>query len=115
MLPYAVSYDDFISPDDDKRLEVFLRDKKTEGQDSIIFRKELKRIIRIALAHLPEQAQELLGGHGLERSVSLGHLARSNVAEGLLQALAFGELHLVDLIAKSNVVIETTTDLGVLE
>jgi RNA polymerase nonessential primary-like sigma factor len=60
MLPYAVSYDDFISPDDDKRLEVFLRDVKSEGQDKIIFRKELKNIIRTALTGLPRRERYII-------------------------------------------------------
>jgi RNA polymerase nonessential primary-like sigma factor len=60
MLPYAVSYDDFISPDDDKRLEVFLRDVKSEGQDKIIFRKELKTIIKAALTDLPRRERYII-------------------------------------------------------
>ena len=99
MLPYAVSYDDFISPDDDKRLEVFLRDKKTEGQDSIIFRKELKRIIRIALAHLPRRERYIIERRfGLEDDLNLTleaisrtlHLSKERVRQ--LEQEALGKL-----------------------
>ena len=60
MLPYAVSYDAYIRPDDDKRLEVFLRDVKSECQEKRIFLTEIKSIVRSALKSLPHRERFII-------------------------------------------------------
>ncbi len=60
MLPYAVSYDAFVTPDENKRMEVFLRDTKSEGQETRVFKKELKRILRSALTGLPRRERFII-------------------------------------------------------
>lgn len=60
MLPYAVSYDAYVRPDDDKRLEVFLRDVNSETQEKRIFLIEIKSIVRSALKSLPRRERFII-------------------------------------------------------
>ncbi|MBI4161848.1 MAG: sigma-70 family RNA polymerase sigma factor [Acidobacteria bacterium] len=60
MPPYTISYDDFISPDENKRLEVFLRDRTSEDPEMKILRKEIRGIVRTALTSLPRRERYII-------------------------------------------------------
>ena len=60
MLPHAVSYDAFVTPDENKRMEVFLRDNKSEGQETKVFKSELRLILHSALTGLPRRERFII-------------------------------------------------------
>ena len=61
LLPYATSYDDFVSPDEDARLEAFLSDPEAAyRQERDIQREEVDGIIKGAMTHLPPRERYIL-------------------------------------------------------
>lgn len=61
LLPYATSYDDFVSPDEDARLEAFLSDPEAAyRQERDIQREEVDSIIKGAMTHLPPRERYIL-------------------------------------------------------
>ncbi len=59
-LPYATSYDDFISPDDDTRLEAFIKDPDSFRQEKEILRSQVDRILKTALTTLPPRERYII-------------------------------------------------------
>jgi len=61
LLPYATSYDDFISPDEEARLEAFISDPEASfRQERDIQRDEEDRIIKDALTVLPPRERYII-------------------------------------------------------
>jgi RNA polymerase sigma factor (sigma-70 family) len=61
LLPYATSYDDFISPDEEARLEAFISDPEASfRQERDIQKEEVERILRKALRALPPRERYIL-------------------------------------------------------
>ena len=61
LLPYATSYDDFVSPDEDARLEAFISDPEAAyRQERDIQREEVDGIIKGAMTHLPARERYIL-------------------------------------------------------
>ena len=59
-LPHATSYDDFISPNEDTRLEAFISDPDSFRHESEIMRAEVDRILNRALKQLPPRERYIL-------------------------------------------------------
>ena len=60
LLPYATSYDDFVSPDDDTRMESFISDPDSFRQERDILRRQVDRIIKRALTELPTRERYII-------------------------------------------------------
>ena len=61
LLPYATSYDDFVSPDEDARLEAFISDPEAAyRQERDIQREEVDRILKSAMTTLPPRERYIL-------------------------------------------------------
>ena len=61
LLPYATSYDDFISPDEEARLEAFISDPQASyRQERDIQREEVDGILKKALRCLPSRERYIL-------------------------------------------------------
>ncbi|MFQ5877521.1 MAG: sigma-70 family RNA polymerase sigma factor [Acidobacteriota bacterium] len=60
LLPYATSYDDFVSPDEDTRLEAFISDPDSFRQEKEILRREVDRILKRALTQLPARERYII-------------------------------------------------------
>lgn len=61
LLPYATSYDDFISPDEEARLEAFISDPQASyRQERDIQREEVDGILKNALRDLPSRERYIL-------------------------------------------------------
>ena len=61
LLPYATSYDDFISPDEDARLEAFISDPiASYRQERDIHREESDHILKRAMTHLPPRERYII-------------------------------------------------------
>ncbi len=61
LLPYATSYDDFVSPDEDARLEAFISDPEAAyRQERDIQREEVDRILMSAMTTLPPRERYIL-------------------------------------------------------
>lgn len=60
LLPYATSYDEFISPNEDTRLEALISDPDSYRQERDILRREVDRILKDALEQLPARERYIL-------------------------------------------------------
>ncbi|OLD65433.1 MAG: hypothetical protein AUI52_07300 [Acidobacteria bacterium 13_1_40CM_2_68_10] len=60
LLPHATSYDDFISPNEDTRLEALISDPDSFRQEREILRAEVDRILNRALRQLPARERYIL-------------------------------------------------------
>ena len=60
LLPYATSYDDFISPDEEARLEAFISDPDSFRQEKDIQRREVDRILKKAMSKLPPRERYII-------------------------------------------------------
>ncbi len=60
LVPYTTSYDDFISPNEDTRLEALLSDPDSFRQEKQILRAEVDRILKRALTQLPPRERYIL-------------------------------------------------------
>jgi RNA polymerase sigma factor (sigma-70 family) len=61
LLPYATSFDDFISPDEEARLEAFISDPNSSfRQERDIQREEVDRILKKAMRALPARERYIL-------------------------------------------------------
>ncbi len=60
LLPYATSYDDFISPNENTRLEALISDPDSNRQERDILRREVDRILKTALYQLPTRERYIL-------------------------------------------------------
>jgi len=60
LLPHTTSYDDFISPNEDTRLEAFISDPDSFRQERDIMRAEVDRILNRALRQLPARERYIL-------------------------------------------------------
>jgi RNA polymerase sigma factor (sigma-70 family) len=60
LLPYATSYDEFISPNEDTRLEALISDPDSYRQERDILRREVDRILKHALDSLPPRERYIL-------------------------------------------------------
>jgi RNA polymerase sigma factor (sigma-70 family) len=61
LLPYATSYDEFISPDEEARLEAFISDPEASfRQERDIQKEEVDRILKKALRALPPRERYIL-------------------------------------------------------
>jgi RNA polymerase sigma factor (sigma-70 family) len=60
LLPYTTSYDDFVSPNEDTRLEALISDPDSYRQEKEIQREEVDRILRKALRQLPARERYIL-------------------------------------------------------
>ncbi len=60
LLPYATSYDDFITPNEDTRLEALISDPDSFRQEREILRSEVDRILENALTRLPARERYIL-------------------------------------------------------
>jgi RNA polymerase sigma factor (sigma-70 family) len=60
LLPYATSYDDFINPDEDTRLEALISDPDSLKQEHSVIRKETLEVLKRALRDLPSRERYIL-------------------------------------------------------
>ena len=60
LLPHATSFDDFISPNEDTRLEAFISDPDSFRQERLILKAEVDRILNKALRQLPVRERYIL-------------------------------------------------------
>src|SRR5437773_10421124 len=60
LLPYATSFDEFISPNEDTRLEALISDPDSFRQEREIMRAEVDRILSRALGQLPARERYIL-------------------------------------------------------
>lgn len=60
LLPYTTSYDDFVSPNEDTRLEALLADPDSFRQERQILRSEVDRILKKAMTALPARERYIL-------------------------------------------------------
>ena len=60
LLPHATSFDDFISPNEDTRLEAFISDPDSFRQERQILKAEVDRILNKALRELPARERYIL-------------------------------------------------------
>jgi RNA polymerase primary sigma factor len=60
LLPYATSYDDFINPDEDTRLEALISDPDSLRQEHSVIRKETLEVLKKALRGLPSRERYIL-------------------------------------------------------
>lgn len=60
LLPHTTSYDDFISPNEDTRLEALLSDPDSFRQEKNIMREEVDRILKGALKQLPPRERYII-------------------------------------------------------
>jgi RNA polymerase nonessential primary-like sigma factor len=60
LLPHATSFDDFISPDEETRLDAFLSDPDSYRQERQILTEEMDRIIKKALRQLPPRERYII-------------------------------------------------------
>lgn len=60
LLPYATSYDDFVNPDEDTRIEAFISDPDSLKQEQSVIRRETVDILKHALRSLPSRERYIL-------------------------------------------------------
>jgi RNA polymerase sigma factor (sigma-70 family) len=60
LIPYTTSYDDFISPNEDTRLEALISDPDSFRQEKEILRAEVDRILKQAMTQLPPRERYIL-------------------------------------------------------
>jgi RNA polymerase sigma factor (sigma-70 family) len=60
LLPYTTSFDDFVSPNEDTRLEALISDPDSYRQEKEIQREEVDRILKKALRQLPARERYIL-------------------------------------------------------
>ena len=60
LLPHTTSFDDFVSPDEDTRLDAFLSDPDSYRQERQILTEEMDRIIKKALRQLPPRERYII-------------------------------------------------------
>ena len=60
LLPHATSYDEFISPNEETRIEAFIADPDSFRQEREILRAEVDRILGRALRQLPARERYIL-------------------------------------------------------
>ena len=60
LLPYATSYDDFISANDETRMEAFIKDPDSYRQERDILRREVDAILKRALTTLPPRERYII-------------------------------------------------------
>ncbi|OLC55384.1 MAG: hypothetical protein AUH92_02305 [Acidobacteria bacterium 13_1_40CM_4_69_4] len=60
LLPHATSFDAFISPNEDTRLEAFISDPDSFRQERLILKAEVDRILNKALRQLPARERYIL-------------------------------------------------------
>ena len=60
LLPYATSYDDFVSPDEDTRLEAFISDPEGLRQERSVIRRETTDLLKRAMGDLPSRERYIL-------------------------------------------------------
>jgi RNA polymerase nonessential primary-like sigma factor len=60
LLPHATSFDDFISPDEETRLDAFLSDPDSYRQERQILQEEMDRILKGALRRLPPRERYII-------------------------------------------------------
>ncbi len=60
LLPYTTSYDDFINPDEDTRLEALISDPDSLKQERSVIRRETVDILKKALRNLPSRERYIL-------------------------------------------------------
>ncbi len=60
LLPYTTSFDDFVSPNEDTRLEALISDPDSYRQEKEIQREEVDRILKKALKQLPARERYIL-------------------------------------------------------
>ena len=60
LLPYATSYDDFISSNDETRMEAFIKDPDSYRQERDILRREVDGILKSALTTLPPRERYII-------------------------------------------------------
>jgi len=60
LLPHTTNYDDFISPNEDTRLEAFISDPDSFRQERQILKAEVDRILNKALRELPARERYIL-------------------------------------------------------
>lgn len=60
LLPHATSFDDFISPNEETRLEAFISDPDSFRQEREIQRAEVDHIVKGALRQLPARERYIL-------------------------------------------------------
>jgi RNA polymerase sigma factor (sigma-70 family) len=60
LLPYATSYDEFINPDEDTRLEALISDPDSLRQENSVIRKETQEVLKKALRDLPSRERYIL-------------------------------------------------------
>ncbi len=102
LLPYATSYDEFINPDDDTRLEAFISDPDPLRQEQSVIRRETEDILRRALRNLPSRERYILErrfGIVDDSEMTLGAIARilklSKERVRQLERDALGKLRLI--------------------
>ena len=60
LLPYATSFDEFITADEETRLEAFISDPDSFRQEKDIQRREVDRILKKALGKLPPRERYII-------------------------------------------------------
>jgi RNA polymerase sigma factor (sigma-70 family) len=60
LLPYATSYDEFINPDEDTRLEALISDPESLKHEQSVIRKETLEVLKGALRGLPSRERYIL-------------------------------------------------------
>jgi RNA polymerase sigma factor (sigma-70 family) len=60
LLPYATSYDEYINPDEDTRLEALISDPDSLKQENSVIRKETLEVLKKALRDLPSRERYIL-------------------------------------------------------
>jgi RNA polymerase sigma factor (sigma-70 family) len=60
LLPYATSYDEFINPDEDTRLEALISDPDSMKHEQSVIRKETLEVLKRALRSLPSRERYIL-------------------------------------------------------
>ena len=60
LLPYATSYDEFINPDEDTRLEALISDPDSMKHEQSVIRRETLEVLKGALRSLPSRERYIL-------------------------------------------------------
>ncbi len=60
LLPHATSFDDFVSPGEDTRLDAFLSDPDSFRSERNILREQVDRILKKALKKLPPRERYII-------------------------------------------------------
>jgi len=60
LLPYATSYDEFINPDEETRLEALISDPESLKHEQSVIRKETLEVLKGALRGLPSRERYIL-------------------------------------------------------